>query len=98
MNKTLFGNTVLGDVIKSRCKMRLYWIRVGPNQNQTTDIFIRKGKLNTDTHTRPCGDGSRVSSDESKRQGMLREPLEARRGKERSSPRAFSESTVLPTL
>lgn len=37
---TLVGNRVMADVIKVRIKVRLYWIKVGPESNET--ILMRQ--------------------------------------------------------
>ena len=44
---TLFGNRVFAGIIRTRVKMRLYWVSVGPKSNE--NVHKRDRKEHTET-------------------------------------------------
>ena len=44
---TLFGNRVFAGIIRTRVKMRLYWISMGPKFNENVHKRDRKGYTET---------------------------------------------------
>lgn len=53
----LFGNRVFVDIIKVRIEIRTYWVRVGPNFNES--VFMRQKRTHRDTQRRLYEDRSR---------------------------------------
>ena len=47
LNMTLFGNRVFAGIIRTRVKMRLYWVSMGPKSSEKVHKRDRKGHTET---------------------------------------------------
>ena len=47
---TLIGNKVFADVIRGRVKMGSYWVKLGPNSNES--VLMRQKRMYGDTQRR----------------------------------------------